>query len=148
MGAENDAASGIHIAREILGANDHIAVTSQSSHGGAAAVLLDTAESASLLVVGNRGRGGFTRLLLGSTSHQCATHAVTPTAIVRALDDAILAITPNDRRVAANAARSYAMQFDRVDVFDRLTERIDAVQDSDLASAAASWSAAVACSTR
>jgi nucleotide-binding universal stress UspA family protein len=58
------------------------------SHGGPSAVLLNAAESASLLVVGNRGRGGFSRLLLGSTSHQCATHAAVPTAIIPADSDA------------------------------------------------------------
>ncbi|MGI9645539.1 MAG: universal stress protein [Ilumatobacteraceae bacterium] len=50
--------------------------------GGAAPTLLDAASDAALLVVGNRGRGGFSRLLLGSTSTQCATHAPVPTAVV------------------------------------------------------------------
>ncbi len=44
--------------------------------------LLRRSEDARLLVVGSRGRGGFTRLLLGSVSHQCATHARIPTVIV------------------------------------------------------------------
>jgi len=35
-----------------------------------------------LLVVGSRGRGDFTSLLLGSTSHQCAHHATCPVVIV------------------------------------------------------------------
>lgn len=51
-------------------------------HGGAAEVLLAAAEHARLLVIGSRGRGGFARLLLGSTSTQCATHATTPTVVV------------------------------------------------------------------
>jgi len=51
-------------------------------HGGPAEVLLEASESAALLVIGSRGRGGFTRLLLGSTSTQCATHASTPTVVV------------------------------------------------------------------
>lgn len=53
-----------------------------ASHGGASTVLLDAAEHSGLLIVGNRGRGGFGRLLLGSTSTQCATHAVAPTVVV------------------------------------------------------------------
>jgi len=48
-------------------------------HAGAATALLGASRHGALLVVGNRGRGGFTRLLLGSTSNQCATHAHVPT---------------------------------------------------------------------
>lgn len=50
--------------------------------GGAASSLLDAAGHGSLLVVGSRGRGGFARLTLGSTSTQCATHATVPTVVV------------------------------------------------------------------
>jgi nucleotide-binding universal stress UspA family protein len=50
--------------------------------GGAAATLLDVAKGADLLVVGSRGRGGFTGLLLGSVSQQVAAHATCPVVIV------------------------------------------------------------------
>lgn len=50
--------------------------------GSPAAALLDASEHASLLVLGSRGHGGFSRLVLGSTSTQCATHAIRPTVIV------------------------------------------------------------------
>ncbi|MFM2438322.1 MAG: hypothetical protein RLZ55_1141 [Actinomycetota bacterium] len=53
--------------------------------GNPAAALMDTAErvGAAMIVVGSRGRGGFTRLLLGSVSEQCATHAHCPVVVVR-----------------------------------------------------------------
>ncbi|WP_328324527.1 universal stress protein [Kribbella sp. NBC_00382] len=51
--------------------------------GQPARVLLHAAEAADLLVVGSRGHGGFTGLLLGSTSQQVLHHAHCPVAIVR-----------------------------------------------------------------
>ncbi len=48
-----------------------------------AQALLEAAQDADLLVVGSRGRGGFSGMLLGSVSHQCALHAPCPVVIVR-----------------------------------------------------------------
>jgi nucleotide-binding universal stress UspA family protein len=45
-------------------------------------VLIDAVGEADLLVVGSRGHGGFTNLLLGSVSQQCAHHAPCPVVIV------------------------------------------------------------------
>ncbi len=59
-------------------------VTAAAGHGSPAEVLLEASQDASLLVIGSRGRGGFARLLLGSTSTQCATHAAVPTVVVPA----------------------------------------------------------------
>jgi nucleotide-binding universal stress UspA family protein len=46
--------------------------------------LLDAGENADLLVVGSRGRGGFTGLLLGSVSQRCVQRASCPIAVVPA----------------------------------------------------------------
>jgi nucleotide-binding universal stress UspA family protein len=51
--------------------------------GPPARAILQAAESAELVVVGSRGRGGFTGLLLGSVSQTVLHHAHRPTAIVR-----------------------------------------------------------------
>ncbi|MFJ5956441.1 universal stress protein [Paenarthrobacter sp. NPDC092416] len=44
--------------------------------------LVEASANARLLVVGSRGRGGFTRLLLGSTVHGVLTHMPCPTIVI------------------------------------------------------------------
>jgi nucleotide-binding universal stress UspA family protein len=69
--------------REALGspppANFHTSV----AHGNAAKVLIDASEGAELLVIGNRGHGGFTEMLLGSVGQHCTQHATCPVVVVR-----------------------------------------------------------------
>ena len=51
--------------------------------GHPAQVLLDAAADAALLVVGSRGRGGFTGMLLGSVSQHVIARAACPVVVVR-----------------------------------------------------------------
>jgi nucleotide-binding universal stress UspA family protein len=50
--------------------------------GTAADVLIVESHGADLLVVGSRGHGGFTSMLLGSVSMHCAMHASCPVTVV------------------------------------------------------------------
>lgn len=52
--------------------------------GHPANVLVEMSEEASLIVLGSRGRGGFTGLLLGSTSHEVMRASRCPVLVTRA----------------------------------------------------------------
>lgn len=52
--------------------------------GPAAKVLVEAAEGADLLIVGHRGRGGFSSMLLGSVGLECVLHAPCTVTVVRA----------------------------------------------------------------
>lgn len=51
--------------------------------GTPAGVLVDRSRTAGLVVVGSRGRGGLTAVLLGSTSRHLLHHAAAPVVVVR-----------------------------------------------------------------
>jgi nucleotide-binding universal stress UspA family protein len=55
----------------------------EAVQGQPAEALLEEARDADLIVLGNRGHGGFASLLLGSVSHQVVQHALCPVTIVR-----------------------------------------------------------------
>lgn len=56
--------------------------------GSAAKLLIERSRHADMLVVGHRGYGGFTGLLLGSVAEQCAVHADCPSVITRPMEEA------------------------------------------------------------
>lgn len=61
---------------------DGVQVDHRLVEGPAARALVEAGRDADLLVVGSRGRGGFTSLVLGSVSTQVAHHAPCPVVIV------------------------------------------------------------------
>lgn len=72
------------IVDDTLGAS-HRAVDARVATGAPGRVLSqDAARPGSILVVGSRGRGGFTGLLLGSVSQQCLHHAAGPVVVTAA----------------------------------------------------------------
>jgi nucleotide-binding universal stress UspA family protein len=57
-------------------------VTVKAVHGFPVEELVDAGKDADMIVLGSRGAGGFTRLLMGSTASQVSQHAHCPILIV------------------------------------------------------------------
>jgi len=72
---------------EVAGPDPGVTINPVVVQGWPAEVLLEASEGADLLVVGSRGRGGFTSALLGSVSQNIAHHATCPVLIIRATGD-------------------------------------------------------------
>lgn len=64
-----------------------VRVSGRAVHGEPGPVLVRTGEEAGMVVVGNRGGGGFASLLAGSVSVHVATHAPYPVTVVRGRAD-------------------------------------------------------------
>jgi len=68
---------------EVAGSSPEAEIRYHVVEGNPASVLLDAAAGADLLVVGNRGRGGFAEALLGSVGQHCVHHATCPVVVIR-----------------------------------------------------------------
>ncbi len=67
----------------VAGLAPEVRVTCHVAHRSAEQALMQAAQGASLVVMGARGRGGFTGLLLGSVSDKLVHHAPCPVTVVR-----------------------------------------------------------------
>jgi nucleotide-binding universal stress UspA family protein len=86
-------------------------VTGDVITGSAAAVLLDVARTAALVVIGDRGLGGFTGLLIGSVAVHLAQYSPCPVLVARGLADPAQPILLGvDGSPANDAAIGYAFE--------------------------------------
>jgi nucleotide-binding universal stress UspA family protein len=83
LSGEAEAALVRALSEEGVASTDEVPVTTVVAEGAAAPILMEASNDADLLVVGHRGHGGFTGLLLGSVSQQCVSHASCPVVVVR-----------------------------------------------------------------
>jgi nucleotide-binding universal stress UspA family protein len=65
-----------------------VEITAQVLEGAPAVRLLEFADTATMIVVGSRGRGGFKGLLLGSVSQHLGEHARCPVVIIHGDNEA------------------------------------------------------------
>jgi nucleotide-binding universal stress UspA family protein len=72
------------LAKAVAEAAADAEIEQQIGYGHPAQVLIDQSAEADLLVVGNRGHGAFTGMMVGSVSIHCVTHAHCPVVVVRA----------------------------------------------------------------
>lgn len=68
---------------EVFPDDDQPAVETRISYGHPAQVLTDESQNADLLVVGHRGHGAFTGMMLGSVSMHCVANAACSVTVVR-----------------------------------------------------------------
>ena len=61
----------------------HVSMTGHVTEGKPSPILAEASKGASLLVLGSRGHGEFTGMLIGSVSEYCVTHAHCPVLVYR-----------------------------------------------------------------
>ena len=71
------------IARAEADRHPSVPITTRVVEGHPAEALVEASRHADLLVVGSRGHGAFSGMLLGSVSQHCAAHAESPVVIYR-----------------------------------------------------------------
>lgn len=68
---------------DVAGNAEPAGIKNKIVKGNAAQVLVEGSAGADLLVVGNRGFGGFVEALLGSTGQHCVHHSTCPVVVIR-----------------------------------------------------------------
>lgn len=68
---------------EVLGTDPKVTLEYRVVGGNPAATLIEMSDEVDLIVVGNRGHGGFAGLLIGSVSENVVTHATCPVVVIR-----------------------------------------------------------------
>jgi nucleotide-binding universal stress UspA family protein len=91
-------------------ADADIKVTGHAMYGPPAQVLIDLSGTAGLVVVGDRGHGGFASLMLGSVANALVAHAACPVAVVRQPAGGDGIVVGVDGSPAADAALGYAFE--------------------------------------
>ncbi len=71
------------VVADVFGTATPDKVVTKVAYGHPAMVLVDESREADLLVLGRRGHGAFTGMLLGSVSIHCVTNAECPVVVVR-----------------------------------------------------------------
>lgn len=102
-------------AQSVREQSEEIQVTTALSPISTAATLVEESREASMVVVGSRGHGGFSGLLLGSTSLTLVAHAhcpviVLPTAWLQRESHTRRIVVGVDNSPAAEAAVAFAME--------------------------------------
>ncbi len=106
------------LADTIIQRHPDLSVVTAVIAGSPAGVLIDESRKASLIVVGSRGLGGFSGLLLGSVGGQVAMHAHCPVIVLRPPSAEALRPQPDTGRVVVGvdgspeAARALGFAFE------------------------------------